>query len=99
MRRRRWIVEQFRYTDENCDYQVPYYFRFRTKVEALEHWQREKDHCRLFLSAGLYLQLPGGRRKTVQLFCNDKDMLASLKRFFDDLRSRAYFKDQEELIF
>jgi hypothetical protein len=78
---------------------VPYYFRFRTKVEALEHWQREKAHCRLFLNAGLYLQLPGGRRRLVQLYCNDKDMLASLERFFSDLKSRANFKNQEELIF
>jgi hypothetical protein len=51
------------------------------------------------LDAGLYLELPGGRRKLVQLYCNDKDMLSSLKRFFSDLKSRANFKDHEELTF
>jgi hypothetical protein len=65
------------------------------KADALAYWQREKKAHRLFLASGLYLRLPGSRRKLIMLCYSDKEMLAALGRYLDDLKSGKFFEHAE----
>jgi hypothetical protein len=78
---------------------VPYRFRFRTKQLALQHWQRERDHGRLFLNAAIYLHLPGRRRKLVLFRADEQDVIDSISKFFEELSSGSCFETDDLLMF
>ncbi len=99
MRKLRWEVEQFRYTTSDCEETVPYRFRFRTKQLAMEHWQRERDHGRLFLNAAVYLHLPGRHRMLVLFRADEQDVIDSFSKFFEELSSGSCFEPDDLLMF
>ncbi len=99
MRRLRWEVEQFRYTTPDCEEMVPYRSWFKTSRRAVEYWQREKDHGRLFLNSGIYLHPRAARRKLVRFRADEPDVIESFRRLFDRVPINPLPEADESLTF
>ncbi len=91
MRKLRWEVQNFRDSGPCQDGFISFSQRFKTRQDAGDFMDRERDHGRLFLGACLWLILPGGRRVCRRYYDGGEE----LRRYLTALRAGEVYAWQQ----